>query len=119
MPAPYTVTGPVKPGLALMKKPAPFFGVMRSTWSFKAADLWKSQRRPRMRLVRSLRFCKYWSKAALAAAAAGGAAAAVCRPPSADDAAIRSTYEAIERLDGVLSVAMVYHQVESDPDKEI
>jgi periplasmic nitrate reductase NapD len=38
---------------------------------------------------------------------------------SADDAAIRSTYEAIERLDGVLSVAMVYHQVESDPDKEI
>ncbi len=38
---------------------------------------------------------------------------------SADDAAIRTTYEAIERLDGVLSVAMVYHQVESDPDKEI
>jgi nitrate reductase NapD len=38
---------------------------------------------------------------------------------SPDDAAIRSTYAAIERLDGVLSVAMVYHQVESDPDKEI
>lgn len=38
---------------------------------------------------------------------------------SIDDAAIRNTYEAIERLDGVLSVAMVYHQVESDPDKEI
>ena len=38
---------------------------------------------------------------------------------SADDAAIRNTYAAIERLDGVLSVAMVYHQVESDPDKEI
>jgi periplasmic nitrate reductase NapD len=38
---------------------------------------------------------------------------------SPDDAAIRSTYSAIERLDGVLSVAMVYHQVESDPDKEI
>ena len=38
---------------------------------------------------------------------------------SVDDAAIRITYEAIERLDGVLSVAMVYHQVESDPDKEI
>ena len=38
---------------------------------------------------------------------------------SVDDAAIRNTYEAIERLDGVLSVAMVYHQVESDPDKEI
>jgi len=37
----------------------------------------------------------------------------------ADDAAIRNTYEAIEHLDGVLSVAMVYHQVESDPDKEI
>lgn len=38
---------------------------------------------------------------------------------SADDAAIRSTYFAIEHLNGVLSVAMVYHQVESDPDKEI
>jgi nitrate reductase NapD len=38
---------------------------------------------------------------------------------SVDDAAIRITYEAIERLDGVLSVAMVYHQVESDPDREI
>ena len=38
---------------------------------------------------------------------------------SADDAAIRNTYSAIERLDGVLSVAMVYHQIESDPDKEI
>jgi nitrate reductase NapD len=38
---------------------------------------------------------------------------------SVDDAAIRNTYEAIERLDGVISVAMVYHQVESDPDKEI
>jgi periplasmic nitrate reductase NapD len=38
---------------------------------------------------------------------------------SIDDTAIRNTYEAIERLEGVLSVAMVYHQVESDPDKEI
>lgn len=38
---------------------------------------------------------------------------------SPDDTAIHSIYEAIERLDGVLSVAMVYHQVESDPDKEI
>ena len=29
------------------------------------------------------------------------------------------TYEVISVLPGVLSVAMVYHQVESDPDEEV
>ena len=31
----------------------------------------------------------------------------------------QTTYETIERLDGVLSVAMIFQQTESDPDKEI
>lgn len=38
---------------------------------------------------------------------------------SEDEHATCSAYETIERLDGVLSVALVYHQFESDPDKEI
>ncbi len=30
-----------------------------------------------------------------------------------------AAYERISRTDGVLSAAMVYHQIESEPDKEI
>jgi nitrate reductase NapD len=36
-----------------------------------------------------------------------------------DDAGNVATYERIGRLDGVLSAAMVYHQTESEPYKEI
>lgn len=38
---------------------------------------------------------------------------------SRDEHATRAAYETLERMDGVLSVALVYHQYESDPDKEI
>lgn len=34
------------------------------------------------------------------------------------DGETADTFERINRLDGVLSIAMVYHQFESDPDKE-
>ncbi len=36
-----------------------------------------------------------------------------------DHQVTQTTYETIERLDGVLSVAMIFQQTESDPDKEI
>ena len=36
-----------------------------------------------------------------------------------DDASNVATYERIGQLDGVMSAAMVYHQTESEPDKEI
>jgi periplasmic nitrate reductase NapD len=36
-----------------------------------------------------------------------------------DDGSNVATYERIGQLDGVLSAAMVYHQTESEPDKEI
>jgi nitrate reductase NapAB chaperone NapD len=36
-----------------------------------------------------------------------------------DDRTTAGTYEHISHLDGVLSASMVYHQNESDPDKEI
>jgi periplasmic nitrate reductase NapD len=36
-----------------------------------------------------------------------------------DDRTTTGTYEYISQLDGVLSASMVYHQNESDPDKEI
>jgi nitrate reductase NapD len=35
-----------------------------------------------------------------------------------DDRTTTGTYEFISQLDGVLSASMVYHQNESDPDKE-
>ncbi len=35
-----------------------------------------------------------------------------------DDRATIQTYEAISLMDGVMSASMVYHQNESDPDKE-
>ncbi|HJW24912.1 MAG TPA: chaperone NapD [Rhodocyclaceae bacterium] len=37
---------------------------------------------------------------------------------AAGDSATMETFEAIRRLPGVLSAAMVYHQFESDPDGE-
>lgn len=36
-----------------------------------------------------------------------------------DDASNVATYEAIGRLQGVMSTAMVYHQTESEPDSEV
>jgi periplasmic nitrate reductase NapD len=36
-----------------------------------------------------------------------------------DDGSNVATYEQIGRLDGVMSAAMVYHQTESEPNKEI
>jgi len=36
-----------------------------------------------------------------------------------DDEGNVATYELIGRLEGVMSAAMVYHQTESEPDKEI
>ncbi len=36
-----------------------------------------------------------------------------------DDGSNAATYDCIGRLDGVMSAAMVYHQTESEPDKEI
>ena len=36
-----------------------------------------------------------------------------------DDRATANTYEAIGQMDNVMSVSMVYHQVESDPEMEI
>jgi nitrate reductase NapD len=36
-----------------------------------------------------------------------------------DNGAIVGTFERIQTLDGVMSAAMVYHQFESDPEKEI
>jgi periplasmic nitrate reductase NapD len=36
-----------------------------------------------------------------------------------DDSSNVATYERIGQLDGVMSAAMVYHQTESEPDKEI
>ena len=38
---------------------------------------------------------------------------------SADDDGNAATYQRIGQLDGVMSAAMVYHQTESEPDKEI
>lgn len=35
------------------------------------------------------------------------------------DRATADTYESISRMDDVMSVAMVYHQLESDPEMEI
>ena len=36
-----------------------------------------------------------------------------------DDGSNAATYDCIGRLDGVMSAAMVYHQTESEPNKEI
>lgn len=36
-----------------------------------------------------------------------------------DDGSNVATYERIGQLDGVMSAAMVFHQTESEPDKEI
>jgi nitrate reductase NapD len=36
-----------------------------------------------------------------------------------DDSSNVATYERIGQLDGVMSAAMVYHQIESEPFKEI
>jgi periplasmic nitrate reductase NapD len=36
-----------------------------------------------------------------------------------DDGCMADTFERISRLDSVMSASMVFHQVESDPDKEI
>jgi nitrate reductase NapD len=36
-----------------------------------------------------------------------------------DEGSNAATYDRIGRLDGVMSAAMVYHQTESEPDKEI
>jgi nitrate reductase NapD len=36
-----------------------------------------------------------------------------------DDGSNVATYERIGRLDGVMSTAMVFHQTESEPEKEI
>jgi len=36
-----------------------------------------------------------------------------------DEGSNAATYDCIGRLDGVMSAAMVYHQTESEPDKEI
>jgi len=38
---------------------------------------------------------------------------------SADDSSNIATYQLIGQLDGVMSAAMVFHQTESEPDKEI
>lgn len=38
---------------------------------------------------------------------------------TADDRSTTGTYECISQLDGVMSTSMVYHQNESDPDKEV
>lgn len=38
---------------------------------------------------------------------------------SDSDGATTGTYESIGRLDDVLSIALVYHQTESDPEMEI
>ena len=38
---------------------------------------------------------------------------------AADDTSTTQLYEAVGRADGVLSVAMVYHQTEDDPDVEL
>lgn len=38
---------------------------------------------------------------------------------SADDGSNVATYEEIGRLQGVMSTAMVYHQIESEPDREV
>ena len=35
------------------------------------------------------------------------------------DGPMADAFEAINRLDGVLSASMVFHQIESDPDKEL
>jgi len=35
------------------------------------------------------------------------------------DRSMADAFESIGRLDGVLSASMVYHQTESDPDKEV
>ncbi len=37
---------------------------------------------------------------------------------SADDAGTSATFEAIGKLPQVLSASLIYHQFESDPDKE-
>ncbi|WIM04600.1 MAG: chaperone NapD [Candidatus Nitricoxidivorans perseverans] len=36
-----------------------------------------------------------------------------------DDRGTADTFEFISQVDGVLSASMVYHQTESDPDKEV
>lgn len=36
-----------------------------------------------------------------------------------DDGSNAATYQLIGQLDGVMSAAMVFHQTESEPDKEI
>lgn len=36
-----------------------------------------------------------------------------------DEGSNAATYQSIGQLDGVMSAAMVYHQTESEPDKEI
>jgi periplasmic nitrate reductase NapD len=36
-----------------------------------------------------------------------------------NDGAMADAYDAINKTDGVMSAAMVYHQTESDPDKQI
>jgi periplasmic nitrate reductase NapD len=36
-----------------------------------------------------------------------------------NDGAMADSFDAINKTDGVLSAAMVYHQTESDPDKEV
>ena len=38
---------------------------------------------------------------------------------TADEGSNADTYQRIGQLDGVMSAAMVYHQTESEPDKEI
>lgn len=38
---------------------------------------------------------------------------------TADDGSNIATYQLIGQLDGVMSAAMVYHQTEAEPDKEI
>ncbi|MES2877451.1 MAG: chaperone NapD [Pseudomonadota bacterium] len=38
---------------------------------------------------------------------------------SENDRSAVDTYEAIERMDGVLSVAMIFQQTESHPDQEL
>lgn len=35
------------------------------------------------------------------------------------DGAMANSFDAINRTDGVLSASMVFHQTESDPDKEV
>ncbi|MDP2825681.1 MAG: chaperone NapD [Sulfuritalea sp.] len=36
-----------------------------------------------------------------------------------DDGSNAATYQLIGQLDGVMSAAMVYHQTESEPDREV